>query len=98
MAQASIITTSGTGIAADYIRLPKGWHRVFCRWAGEAGAGTLQERPAGSTDDDWADIPFDGAAADVTTDTSFVVAGGCELGVQIDTHASALTIRVETVE
>lgn len=94
--QSTQIVTTGTGASAQFIRLPKGRHRVFCRWASGAGSATLQDSPIGAGR--WADMRFNDTVANVTANDCYTVDGGCDIRVNVATHTSALTVTTEQVE
>ena len=97
MAAVTKVVTTGTGVAADWLVAGPGDHVITVRWAGSAGAGTLQERPSpGSA---WADVETSpGTTADVAKNVSFRVAGGREYTIDVDTHTSAATVTIEACE
>ena len=99
MARTTKVVTTGTGRAADHLSAGPGDHVITVRWAGSAGAGTLQERPTGGSDSDWADVETSpGTAADVNKAVSFRVAGNRDYTIDVDTHTSAASVTIEACE
>lgn len=103
MASKTRIITSGSGTGVpesdgsdDYIRLPKGNYCLGFRWASTPGAASLVERRIGGADTEWADvIDGSGDAVQITTNTSWILTGGREYSIEIDTHSSVLTVDAE---
>ena len=89
MAQVNAITTTTTGVCADFIRLGPGDHILDFTWAGSAGNADLQNRNHGGTFRDSYDA--DGVV-NITANKSVRVSGSQDYTVDVNTHTSALTV------
>ena len=84
------IVASATGLAADWIATSTGDHVIQFRWAGSPGLADLVMRSNGAA---FADaIDASGSKIAVSTNTAWVVAGGSDYSVEVDTATSALTV------
>ena len=89
MAQATVVTTTGTGQAADWITLPEGDHLLHITWAGSAGDLDVIHRPPQGT---FRDVYDSDGVVNITSNKSIRVSGGCDYSVDVNTHTSAATV------
>jgi hypothetical protein len=92
MAQVNKIVTTGTGQAADFIRLGPGDHVLEFTWAGSAGDADLQERIS-SDSGTFRDSNDVSGVVNITSNISYRVSGNCDYSVDVNTHTSALTVQ-----
>ena len=97
MASVNRIVTSGTGQAADFLRVGPGDHVLEFTWAGSAGDADLQNRSiddAGTFRD-----TFDSAGVvNITANKSVRVSGNQDYSVDVTTHTSVLSVTASACE
>lgn len=97
MASVGKITTTGTGQAADFLRLGPGDHVLEFTWAGSAGDADLQNRT--SNDSGTFRDTYDSAGVvNITANKSVRVSGNQDYSVDVTTHTSALSVTASACE
>ena len=95
MAAVVVITTTGTGQAADWIALGPGDHIIDLTWAGSPGDADLQSRPPGGT---FRDVEDSAGVINATANKSIRVSGNRDYSVDVNTHTSALRVEASRCE
>ena len=96
MPQVNKLTTTGTGQAADFIRVGPGDHVLEFRWAGSAGDADLQNKSVDSST--FADTYDSAGVVNITANKSVRVSGNQDYSVDVTTHTSALTVTAHSCE
>ena len=96
MAQVAKITTTGTGQAADFLRLGPGDHVLEFRWSGSAGDADLQNKSVDSST--FADTYDSAGVVNITANKSVRVSGNQDYSVDVTTHTSALSVTAHACE
>jgi hypothetical protein len=97
MPQVNKITTTGTGQAADFIRVGPGDHVIEFTWAGSAGDADLQNRIS-SDSGTFRDTYDSAGVVNITANKSVRVSGNQDYNVDVTTHTSALTVTATACE
>jgi len=96
MAAVGTVTTSGTGVAEDFLRLGPGDHVLDVTWAGSAGDTGIVSRAPGDTT--WIDVEDSSGVIAITTNASIRVSGNREYTLNVATHTSAASMKAGACE